>query len=79
MKEYEREKMSIAVTFAHMMIINAISQYRNNEITIDEFKNQINMAKDGFYNVTSKLEHLDRFEKERAFENLIKSIRRKIV
>lgn len=79
MLQVEREKMNLAIQFAQMVIRDAVRKFRWGQTDEDGLRADLQSAKDGFTNSCAKLTHLDRFTKERAWNDLIKAMKKELL
>lgn len=79
MLQVEREKMNIAVQLAQMVIRDSVRKFRWGQETLDGLRADLQSAKDGFQSACAKLTHLDHFTKERAWNDLIKAMKKELL
>ena len=77
--EYEKQKMNCGLYFTRMQISDILTLYKNGEIGYDEMKVKLSEIVELAKKNISELTHIDKFEKERAFQNLVKSLRKQFV
>lgn len=76
MKDFETQKMNCGLYFTRMQIADILTLYKNGEIGYDEMKVKLAEIVELAKKNIAELTHIDKFEKQRALENLIKSIRK---
>ena len=77
--EYETQKMNCGLHFTRMQIADILTLYKNGEIGYDEMKVKLAEIVELAKNSIAELTHIDKFEKQRALENLVKSLRKQFV